>query len=407
VSDGVESSSNVLQVVGVETSNGNTAIHGHVNGVLLTDLVDLVLVESSESEHTNLAGNVIPVVFVSESDESGLQANSHVVHAGGHEAEVSVPHFGELLISEDDVDNAGSMDGRVGVDRSGNLLDARVDDVTLSLAAADNGEESGTLTIETEVLGKRLEEHDVVGVLLEQVKGVGIFGKISTSKALVSTIETAEKLLSLDDFENSLPLLGSGVNTGRVVSTDVEQSERVVFAVVQVLAHASEVKSLSLGVEVTVGFVTVTNNLGKSSVDGPGLGGNHDINVFVRIPVGKEGHAETEGSSSGDRLGSSDSVLNEGLRFTEGKLLGFVDEGVNTLDSGVLVIHIVSENFFFGHADARENVRLVVVVTVSTHSEENLLGVSVLLELVVESENGISGGVGKSSPGGESSSMYE
>jgi len=318
-----------------------------------------------------------------------------------------VPHFGELLISEDDVDNAGSMDGRVGVDRSGNLLDARVDDVTLSLAAADNGEESGTLTIETEVLGKRLEEHDVVGVLLEQVKGVGIFGKISTSKALVSTIETAEKLLSLDDFENSLPLLGSGVNTGRVVSTDVEQSERVVFAVVQVLTHAGEVKSLSLGVEVTVGFVTVTNNLGKSSVDGPGLGGNHDINVFVRIPVGKEGHAETEGSSSRDRLGSSDSVLNEGLRFTEGKLLGFVNEGVNTLDSGVLVIHIVSENFFFGHADARENVRLVVVVTVSTHSEENLLRVSVLLELVVESEDGISGGVGKSSPGGESSSMYE
>jgi len=65
VSDGVESSSNVVQVVGVETSNGNTAIHGHVNGVLLTDLVDLVLVESSESEHTNLTGNVIPVVFVS------------------------------------------------------------------------------------------------------------------------------------------------------------------------------------------------------------------------------------------------------------------------------------------------------------------------------------------------------
>lgn len=106
-------------------------------------------------------------------------------------------------------------------------------------------------------------------------------------------------------------------------------------------------------------------------------------------------------------MGSSDSVLKESCGLTEGKLLGFVDEGINSLDSGVLVIHIVSENFLFSHADARENVRLVVVVTISTHTEENLLGVSVLLELVVESENGISGGVGKGSPSGESSSMYE
>lgn len=65
-----------------------------------------------------------------------------------------MPHSGELLISEDDVDNTGSVNGRVRVDRSSNLLDARVDDVLLSLAAADNGEEPGTLTIETEVLGE-------------------------------------------------------------------------------------------------------------------------------------------------------------------------------------------------------------------------------------------------------------
>lgn len=135
-------------------------------------------------------------------------------------------------------------------------------------------------------------------MLLEQVEGVGIFLKISTSKALVSTIKTAEKVLSLDNLKNSLPLFGSRVNTGGVVSTDVEHSERVVFAVVQVLTHTIEVESLGLGVKVAVGFVLITNNLGKSSVDGPGLGGNHDVNIFVRIPVSEEGHTETEGSSS-------------------------------------------------------------------------------------------------------------
>jgi len=395
----VEGTSNVVDVVGVEASNGDSSVHGHVDGVLLSKLVDHVLAESGEGEHTNLRDNVIPVVLISEGGEASVEGSSHLSHSVGHEDEVGVPHLLELGVTEDNVDNSSSVNWGVGVDGSGDLLNARVDDVSLSGVSSDDGEETGSLSVDTEVLGERLEEHDVVGVLLEESEGVGISLEITGGEALVSGIETGEEVLSLNNFENLLPLLLVGVNTGRVVRADVEHDEGVILAVVQVFAETIEVESLGLFVEVSVGLVVVSNELSKSSVDGPGLGGDHDINVLVRVPVGEEGETESERSSSGDGLGSSNSVLLKGDGVgSEGELLRSGDERVNTLDSSVLVIHIVGEDSLFSDSNARQDVRLVVVISVGSHTEEDLLVVSVLLELVVETEDRVSGSVGEGSP---------
>jgi hypothetical protein len=224
-----------------------------------------------------------------------------------------VPHLGELFISENDVDNSSTVNRRVGVDGSGDLLDARVDDVSLSLGSSNNREASSSLTVDTEVLGIRLEEHDVVSVFLEESEGVGISLEVTGGKTLVSGIETGEKVLSLDDFKNRLPLLLARVNTGGVVRAYVEHDEGVVLAVVQVFTETIEIESLGLFIEVSVGLVVVTNELGESSVNGPGLSGDHDIDIFVGVPVSEESETESERSSSGDGLGSSNSAFLKGL----------------------------------------------------------------------------------------------
>jgi len=84
----VEGTSNVVDVVGVEASNGDSSVHGHVDGVLLSELGDHIFAESSEGEHTNLRDNVIPVVLISEGGEAGVEGSSHLSHSGGHEDEV-------------------------------------------------------------------------------------------------------------------------------------------------------------------------------------------------------------------------------------------------------------------------------------------------------------------------------
>jgi len=400
----VEGVGAVFDVAGVEAGDGDSSVHGHVDGVLLSELVDHVMVEAGEGEHADLRGDVIPVVLGASGLESRLEGSSHQSHSIGHDDEVLLPHGGELFVSEDDVDNSSSVNWGVGVDGSSDLLDARVDGVTLGLRSSDDGEGSGSLSVDTEVLGERLEEHDVVSVLLEESEGVGISLEVTGGEALVSGIETGEKVLSLDDFEDSLPLLLGGINTGGVVRADVEHDEGVILACVQVFAETVEVESLGHGVEVSVGLVVVSNELSEGSVNGPGLGGNHDINVLVGVPVGEEGETESERSSSRDGLSSSDSSFLEGSGvLSESELLGLVDEGVNTLDSSVLVIHVVGENSLFGDSNAREDVRLASIVSVGSHTEEDLLLVRVLLEGVVETENGVSRGVGEGTPSGEKS----
>jgi hypothetical protein len=47
-----------------------------------------------------------------------------------------VPHLFELGVAEDDVNDAGSVNGRVGINRSCNLLNARVNDFLLGFAAS-------------------------------------------------------------------------------------------------------------------------------------------------------------------------------------------------------------------------------------------------------------------------------
>ena len=90
-----------------------------------------------------------------------------------------MPHGGQLGVAEDDINDAGTVNRRVGVDGSGNLFDAAHHNVLLSLATANCREAAGTLTVKTEILGERLEEHDVVGVLLEQLQGVAVLLEVA------------------------------------------------------------------------------------------------------------------------------------------------------------------------------------------------------------------------------------
>lgn len=242
-------------------------------------------------------------------------------------------------------------------------------------------------------------------MLLEQLEGVAILLEVTGGEALVSRVEGGEKLLALYDFENLFPLTFSWVDTGGVVSANVEHHDGVVLGVVKILLEALEVETLGARVIVSVVLPLVTTEIRDSSMDGPGGVGDKEIDILVGIPLAEEGESETEGSSSRDGLATSDSVLSKGLAVsTVSELEALLDIGVDTLDGGVLVIHVTLEDNFLSAPNAGKDERLAIIVSVGSHTEENLLGVSVLLEGVVESENGICGGTGQTSPSGEAGS---
>ncbi len=76
----MESLSDVIEVAGVKSSDGNTTIGSHVNSVLLAKFVDLLLVEAGEGEHANLVDHVLPRVLAAEVLEVLDQSVTHLHH---------------------------------------------------------------------------------------------------------------------------------------------------------------------------------------------------------------------------------------------------------------------------------------------------------------------------------------
>jgi len=56
-----------------------------------------------------------------------------------------------------------------------------------------------SLTVETEVLGERLEKAKSIGVVSKVSDRISIFVKISTSEALISAIESSKVTFGLDN----------------------------------------------------------------------------------------------------------------------------------------------------------------------------------------------------------------
>ena len=209
-------------------------------------------------------------------------------------------------------------------------------------------------------------------------------------------------VLGLEDVKDVFPLFWSGVNTSWVVSAYVQKNDTVVLGILQVFNKTVIVESFGLSVVVTVVLPFSANNFDESSVKWPGRIGNKEINIFVGIPVSEELHTETEGTSTRNTLGGSDSSFLYLFAIgTISKSQTFRNIRVDTLDSSVLVVHVKIEDLLFSAANTLKNQWLVLVVSVDTHSEELFLGISLLFEGFVKTKDGIRRGSSNTGPGAE------
>jgi hypothetical protein len=105
--------------------------------------------EASVREHADLAGDVGPVVLGAELLEVVLEERAHLDDAVGHAFDLAEPLLVQLGVVEDLGGDAGAVHGGVGVERANYDLDLRVDALLLGGVFADDGEGTGTLTVET------------------------------------------------------------------------------------------------------------------------------------------------------------------------------------------------------------------------------------------------------------------
>ena len=120
--------------------------------------------------------------------------------------------------------------------------------LNFSTDLANDGEGAHPLAVEPHVLGVRLGEADVVAVGDELADGEGVLVHVAGGEALVGHVEEGVEVLLLDHLAHLAPLLGLGVDPGRVVGAGVEHDDALVGDVGDVLHRAVEVEAAGGGV---------------------------------------------------------------------------------------------------------------------------------------------------------------
>lgn len=263
--------SKTADVLAGDASNADAAVLGGVDGVLLGKLGHLLGGQAGVGEHADLAGDVAPVVLAAKLLEVVLEQGAHLDDAVGHALDLTQPLLVERRVVEDGAGDAGAVHRRVGVERTDEDLDLRVDALGLFGGFGDDGEGTDTLAVETLeivlVLARiievcRLRSYHVLGEGLGQARLVALFNEVAEresilvgvarGEALVGHVEEGVVVALLDSIADLLPLLLSRVNTSGVVCAGVEQDNAALGHGLDVGDHAIKVKADGVLVVVTV-----------------------------------------------------------------------------------------------------------------------------------------------------------
>lgn len=132
--------------------------------VVVLERINLLRAEACVSEHANLTGDMTPIVSASISLEFFNQSSSHFLDSSRHVQQILMPASSKFWVTQDNINNPGSVNWWIGVHWSGDSFNSRCDLYLLCLITADDRDATNSLTIESEVLGEGLRENNSIGV---------------------------------------------------------------------------------------------------------------------------------------------------------------------------------------------------------------------------------------------------
>lgn len=383
--------SDVVYVLGGKSTDGNTAVFGQIDAVFVNHSFRLLDSQSGEGEHTNLSGNVRPVSFHVLFLNGGSKGGSHVVDTVGDGNEFSEPLLTEIDVVQNHACNSGTVLGWGRVVSSDQNFNLGKNSFSIGFIVTNDVHSSGSLTVETHSLGERLANDHLEALVHEVSETVGIFVEATGGETLVGGVEEGEERVLGANFGDSVPLFFSGVNTGGVVGTSVEQDSGSSLGFTEIFNHTFDINSFCFGFEVSIFVGNKTSSGENCVVVSPG--GLTDVERCLSEFL-EEFTNNAEGTSSGEGLGTDNSsTVDIGVIPTEQDTSGSLVEICKSIDGGVFFIkREIGDDHLFGFADDGEDEGFSVIVSVGTDTEVDLVGVFVVLVASGKTENGICGG---------------
>ena len=94
----MESIRNIVNILSIQSGDGNSSVISEVNVELRLESLDLVERQACEGEHPNLLDHMVPVQVGALGLNSVIKSLSHGADSVAHDSEFSVPLGGQALV---------------------------------------------------------------------------------------------------------------------------------------------------------------------------------------------------------------------------------------------------------------------------------------------------------------------
>lgn len=347
--------------------------------MLLDHGVALFGCETSEREHTNLGGDVIPSTLGSDSFEFSSQEISHLGDSVGHSDELIKPLLAHGWLVEDDGSDSSTVPwwGRV-VDSNDNL-ELRENFSGDGFILADKVKSSASLTVETHDFGERLGNDHFEALIEEISEADTILVEITSDETLISSVEEWVELSLSADGGDLFPLVEGWINTSWVMSASMEKDSRTWSSISKVSDHAVEVEALGFLVEVSVLSNLKPSGTENLHVVSPSWVTNVNWSWSELMEeIGND--SQGTGSRQGLRGGNS-SAGDVRVVPSEQDASGTLVEGLVTVDWSVLLVKsVIIGDSLLGLSYDWEDVWLTVFRSVGADTQVDLSWVFVVFE---------------------------
>jgi hypothetical protein len=338
--------SEVAHIAAGDTNHADATVPGEIDVMLVHELVHLRRRQTGIAEHSNLIGDVLPVALRTEILQVIAKLAPHSDDAIGHVLDLLAPQRAQLRIVQDRGDHTSTVNRRIRVHRANENLQLALENLRTFLRLRDERERTDALAVETKVLGKRLANQGSMTISQERIHRSHVTLRIARCEALIRRIEEHEMLAILADLGELLPLLDVRVNAGRVVRASVQQNDRSLGRVGDILSHSLEIETSGRRVVVAILLPCKTCIRSDRNVVGP-RGIRHVDRRSLGQPALEEVRCNTKSSGTRESLDRGETLGLDDFGILAKKKLGCcVGEIGGSTDGRVLVVQVRCQESF-------------------------------------------------------------
>lgn len=181
----------------------------------------------SIGKHSLLFYEVTPVIFRVKGLNLVIEKFSHLDYSLTHGPDVLIPLFSQFLVLQNSLDDVASKTRISWIDLSNSRSEKAIHQISIFFTLHGDGKTSNSLSIESEVFGEWLNNHDFHFFFGKKLNRIGIFVQISWNKSLVGHVKNVEELSLFGDLQNLSPLFVSRIETSWIVPHWMENNRWV------------------------------------------------------------------------------------------------------------------------------------------------------------------------------------